>query len=104
MVYEGSLSFNLFPPNNYFRTMHFIEVYGLSTNFMRYAYDFVLLDKENRKYTGDGASELDYYGFNKDVYAAGNGKVVYASNDHKDDKSFDVTKLKKIRLNYMGIV
>ena len=79
-----------------------IKQLGLSTNFMRYAYDFVLLDKENRKYTGDGASELDYYGFNKDVYAAGNGKVVYASNDHKDDKSFDVTKLKKNPLELYG--
>ncbi|MEO6540256.1 MAG: M23 family metallopeptidase [Ferruginibacter sp.] len=68
----------------------FIKGLGISANFMRYAYDFILLDKNNDQFTGDGKKDADYFGFGKTVFAIGEGKVIYASNVHKDDKKFDI--------------
>jgi hypothetical protein len=66
-----------------------IKSLGFHSNFMRYAYDFVVLNSANQQNTGNGKDE-DYFGFNQPVYAVGNGKVIYASNTHKDDKSFNI--------------
>jgi murein DD-endopeptidase MepM/ murein hydrolase activator NlpD len=68
----------------------FIKGLGISANFMRYAYDFILLDKNNDQFTGEGKNDADYFGFGKPVYSIGDGKVIYASNVHKDDKQFNV--------------
>lgn len=57
---------------------------------MRYAYDFILLDKNNDQFIGDGKNDANYFGFGKPVYSVGDGKVIYASNVHKDDKKFDI--------------
>lgn len=67
-----------------------IKGLGISANFMRYAYDFILLDKNNQQFAGDGKSDADYFGFGKAVYSIGDGKVIYASNEHKDDKQFNI--------------
>jgi hypothetical protein len=80
----------------------FIKGLGISANFMRYAYDFILLDKNNDQYNGDGKKDADYFGFGKPVYAVGEGKVIYASNVHKDDKQFDVPGIAKNPLELYG--
>lgn len=67
-----------------------IKGLGLSSNFMRYAYDFILLDKDNRQFAGNANNDTDYFGFGKAVYSIGDGKVIYASNEHKDDKQFNI--------------
>src|SRR6476620_8558149 len=66
-----------------------IKSLGFHSNFMRYAYDFVVLNNDNRQFS-DSGKDQDYFGFNQPVYAVGNGKVIYASNSHKDDKSFNI--------------
>jgi hypothetical protein len=80
----------------------FIKGLGISANFMRYAYDFILLDKNNVQYTGDGKKDEDFFGFGKTVYAIGDGKVIYASNVHKDDKQFDIPGIAKNALELYG--
>lgn len=60
---------------------------------MRYAYDFVLLDSENNQYVGDKEKPESYFGYGKEVYAIANGNIIYASNEHKDDRTFDVSKI-----------
>lgn len=67
-----------------------IKGLGISANFMRYSYDFVLLDETNRQFVNKGEIDEDYIGLGKPVYAVANGKVIYASNNHKDDKSFNI--------------
>ncbi|MEO6610801.1 MAG: M23 family metallopeptidase [Chitinophagaceae bacterium] len=67
-----------------------IKALGISANFMRYAYDFVLLDKEDKHFEGDGTKDEQYTGYGKPVYSIGAGKVIYLSNDHKDDKTFNI--------------
>lgn len=67
-----------------------IKGLGISANFMRYAYDFVLLDSDHKQFKNKGEADEDYVGFGKEVYSIGSGKVIYASNSHKDDKSFDI--------------
>lgn len=79
-----------------------IKELGLSSNFMRYAYDFVLLDNDNKKFKGDGKNDEDYFGFGKSVYSIGNGKVIYASNVHKDDKQFNIPELSNNSLELYG--
>ncbi len=67
-----------------------IKGLGISANFMRYAYDFILLDNNNKQFAGEGKNDADYFGFGKAVYSIGDGKVIYASNEHKDDKQFNI--------------
>ncbi len=67
-----------------------IKALGIRANFMRYAYDFVLLDKKDKQFEGDGKNDQQYVGFGKAVFSVGPGKVIYASNAHKDDKTFDI--------------
>ncbi len=79
-----------------------IKGLGISANFMRYAYDFVLLDKNNKQFAGNGKNDADYFGFGKAVYSIGDGKVIYASNAHKDDKQFDIPAIASNPLELYG--
>jgi hypothetical protein len=63
-----------------------IKQLGLTSNFMRYAYDLVLLDSTNNQFKGSPDKDENYVGFWKPVYTIADGKVIYASNRHKDDK------------------
>jgi murein DD-endopeptidase MepM/ murein hydrolase activator NlpD len=79
-----------------------IKALGISSNFMRYAYDFVILDIDNKQFNSDGKKDEDYFGFGKGVYSIGTGKVIYASNNHKDDKSFDIPGIANNPLELYG--
>lgn len=79
-----------------------IKGLGISANFMRYAYDFVLLDGGNKQFFNNGEKDEEYVGFGKAVYSIGSGKVIYASNNHKDDKSFDIPGIAKNPLELYG--
>ncbi len=83
-----------------------IKGLGFKSNFMRYAYDFVLLDS-GRQFRTDGKKDEDYFGWAKPVYAIGGGKVLAAIGIHKDDHQFDVPALAKDPLalygNYVAI-
>ena len=57
---------------------------------MRYAYDFVILDSADNQFQGSADKDENYFGFGKSVFAIADGKVIYASNKHKDDKTFDI--------------
>lgn len=79
-----------------------IKALGIKSNFMRYAYDFVVLNDDNRQFNKKGNLNEDYYGFGSPVYAVQAGKVIYVSNNHKDDKSFDISKVKDNPLELYG--
>ncbi len=79
-----------------------IKELGLFTNFMRYAYDFVILNKENKLFKNKGETDADYFGFGNPVYAVADGKVVYIAAHHMDNKNFDVSKLKENPLELYG--
>ena len=79
-----------------------IKGLGISSNFMRYAYDFVMLDINNKQFNRDGKKDEDYFGFGNPIYSIGYGKVIYASNIHKDDKSFDIPGIAKNPLELYG--
>ena len=79
-----------------------IKQLGISTNFMRYAYDFVILDSANNQYLGSSDKDENYFGFGKSVYAIADGKVIYATNKHKDDKAFDVPEILNNPLELYG--
>ncbi|MES2647778.1 MAG: M23 family metallopeptidase [Bacteroidota bacterium] len=79
-----------------------IKSLGIEANFMRYAYDFVSLDNNNQQFKTGGETSEDYFGYGQDVFAVGAGKVIYASNLHKDDKQFDIPKLAANALELYG--
>lgn len=79
-----------------------IKELGLKTNFMRYAYDFVVLNDNNEQVKDKGETDQDFFGFGSKIFAVANGKVIYVSNNHKDDKKFNVTKLKENPLELYG--
>ncbi len=79
-----------------------IKALGISANFMRYAYDFVMLNDSNQQFKNKGETASDYYGFAQPVYAVGAGKIIYASNKHKDDKQFNVPALAENPLELYG--
>ena len=79
-----------------------IKGLGIQSNFMRYAYDFVMLDNNNKQAAGEGKKEEEYIGFGKPVYSIGVGKVIYASNIHKDDKTFDIPRIADNALELYG--
>lgn len=79
-----------------------IKGLGIQANFMRYAYDFVMLEDNNKQFKNDGKKDEDYVGFGQPVYSIGAGKVIYASNKHKDDKSFDIPGIANNPLELYG--
>lgn len=79
-----------------------IKELGLNTNFMRYAYDFVILNNENKQFRNKGETDQDFFGFGNQVYAIANGKVIYLSTNHEDDKNFDIPKVKENPLELYG--
>lgn len=79
-----------------------IKELGLSANFMRYAYDFVLLNENNKQYYSDGKKDEDYVGLGKPVFAVAAGKIIYAAGGYPDDKNFNVPALVKNPLELYG--
>lgn len=79
-----------------------IKMLELKSNFMRYAYDFVILDSEDSQFKNKGENNTDYFGFEKSVCAVADGKIIYAVTNHKDDKNFDIPKLKENPLELYG--
>lgn len=70
-----------------------IKEFGLHSNFMRYAYDFVLLNEQNKSYHDDEKKDQNYFSFGQPVYAVAEGKVIYMASNYADDKNFDARKL-----------
>lgn len=79
-----------------------IKQLGITSNFMRYACDFVMLDSANKQYVGKDDKPESYFGYGKKVYAVADGRVIYASNKHKDDKTFDVPEIANNPLELYG--
>lgn len=79
-----------------------IKQLGISANFMRYAYDFIILDSANNQFQGSADKDENYFGYGKPVFAIADGVVIYASNKHKDDKTFDVPELLNNPLELYG--
>ena len=69
---------------------------------MRYAYDFVILNNENNQFKNKGEKDQDFFGFGSQVYAIADGRVIYASTSYKDDKKFNIPKLKENPLELYG--
>lgn len=80
----------------------FIKQLGFTGNFMRYAYDFVALDSENKQFLNKGESNSDWFGFGKEVLAVGDGEIVAVETNQKDDKTFDIPSLKDKPLALYG--
>jgi murein DD-endopeptidase MepM/ murein hydrolase activator NlpD len=60
---------------------------GITSNFMRYSYDFCVVDEAGRMYKGTGESNEDWYGFGTPIHAPASGKVVAAANTIPDNSA-----------------
>lgn len=79
-----------------------IKQLGIAANFMRYAYDFVVLDSAGRYARNNARDDTSYYGFGAAVYAVAPGRVIYASDRHGDDKSFNIPAMAENALELYG--
>ena len=73
----------------------------------RYAYDFIMLDKEGKSFLGNGTSLSDYYCYEMKILAPADGVVVEIKNSLKDSKVIGNGRtdplIKDIRGNYVVI-
>ncbi len=79
-----------------------IKQLGFSGNFMRYAYDFVVVNENGLQKKTDGKENTDWFGFGTPVIAVAAGKIVFVADTHLDDKKFDVPSLKTNPLALYG--
>lgn len=79
-----------------------IKQLGFNGNFMRYAYDFVVLNAEGKQFNGKGENNTDWFGFGTDVIAVADGEIIALETNQKDDKSFDIPGLKNNPLSLYG--
>jgi murein DD-endopeptidase MepM/ murein hydrolase activator NlpD len=71
-----------------------IAAYGFSSNFMRYADDFVPVDAQGRAHPEGRDTNADWVGFGAEVLAVADGVVVTADDAMADDRRFDESQLK----------
>ena len=73
----------------------------------RYAYDFIMLDKEGKSFSGNSSSLTEYYCYEKKILAPADGVVVEVKNTCKDSRIMGNGKtdplIKDIRGNYIII-
>ncbi len=79
-----------------------IHQLGFTGNFMRYAYDFVVLNTENKQFANKGENDTDWFGFGNDVLAVADGEIVTVETNQKDNKQFDIPALKDNPLALYG--
>lgn len=58
---------------------------GITANFLRYAYDFSVVDAKGRMFKGSGERNEDWYGFGTPIYATGDGVVALAGDGVPDN-------------------
>jgi hypothetical protein len=64
----------------------FARQLGITSNFMRYSYDFIPVDSEGAMSRGDEADNRSWFGYGTQVLAPGDGRVVAAVDTAKDDR------------------
>jgi len=79
-----------------------IKQLGFTGNFMRYAYDFVVLNPEGKQHLNKGENNTDWFGFGTEVVAVADGEIVAIETNQKDDKTFDIPSLKNNPLALYG--
>lgn len=68
--------------------------YGITAIASRYSYDFVVVDDQNRRKTGEGEVNENNFTFGVPVYAPYEGKVVELEGKEADNKKFDDERAK----------
>jgi hypothetical protein len=80
--------------------------FGFSSNFMRYAYDFVRVDERGAMKREGVTGNEAYYGFGQDVVAPGDGMVTATGNEQPDNVDgkdyFDPMKLRDQPMSLYG--
>jgi len=81
--------------------------FGIRSNFMRYAYDFCLIDPHGNLTTNTGGSNEEWLSFGATVVAPGAGKIVAAYADQPDNfyhgkNYFDPELLPKDPMSFYG--
>jgi hypothetical protein len=79
-----------------------IKQMGFTGNFMRYAYDFAVLNSEGKQHINKGENNTDWFGFGTEILAVADGEIVAIETNQKDDKTFDIPALKNNPLALYG--
>jgi hypothetical protein len=66
-----------------------LQQLGFRTNFMRYSYDLVPVNADGATSSGDEAKNESWFGFGREIRAAGEGTIAAVLDDQPDDRNFD---------------
>src|SRR5512133_2849569 len=84
-----------------------LQQLGFRTNFMRYSYDLVPVDDSGAMSKGDESNNANWFGFGRELLAAGDGTIAAVVDDQPDDRTFDPSAMNgntmKIWGNYLVI-
>ena len=79
-----------------------IKQLGFTSNFMRYAYDFVTINDAGQMHKNDGTADADWFSFGKNIAAVADGTVVGVVTAKADDKKFNTVALKDNQMELFG--
>lgn len=79
-----------------------IRALGFTTNAGRYSYDLVHVDEHGAMLTGDPAKNESWRSFGQPIYAPAAGAVVAVVDQHADDRTIDMERLKTELLGVYG--
>lgn len=75
---------------------------GTNSNLDRYGYDFVPINEAGEMHKGKPEENMNWFGFDQPIYAAGNGKVVAAVDDGFDNREVDAARFAENKLADYG--
>lgn len=100
LVYDGH---DLYSHHRRFDTeFKFIKDLGFTSNMMRYAYDFIVVDSNGKKFRSDGKNDKDWLGWEAEVRAVAPGNIVAIISSQLDNKQFNIEDLKQNPLALFG--
>jgi len=70
-----------------------LQQLGFNSNFMRYSYDFVPVNRQGEMYQGREENNQSYFGFGVSLVAAGDGKIAAIVDDRPDSRAFNEAEL-----------
>lgn len=70
-------------------TIPMLQQLGFRTNFMRYSYDFVVVNAAGAMSEGDEKKNENWFGFGRDIRAVAPGTIAAVNDDQADDRNFD---------------
>lgn len=100
MVYDGH---DFYSHHRRFDTeLQLIKDLGITSNFMRYAYDLIVVDGIGKSFNNDGKNDKDWFSWETEIYSVADGTVAAITYSKLDNKEFKTEDLRNNPLALFG--